>query len=350
MSAAVSARSVEHANERASERSGRALIEATRRFAVEDRARSWRELGISLGLLLLATAGAALVRPWPARVPFTVVSGLLLVRMFILFHDFMHGAILRGSRVAGAIFRAYGISVMTPPNVWRQTHNYHHAHTAKLVGSHIGSYPMVTPAIWAMMSPRQRLAYRAARNPLTMALGYVTIFFVGMCVAPFFREPRKNWDSGVALVLNVAMTVLLVRFFGWSTFFFVYGGPLMIATALGAYLFYAQHNFPDVKVQPREKWSFTHAALESSSYMETGPVMRFFTGNIGYHHVHHLNPSIPFYRLPEAMAAIPELQHPGRTSLRLRDVVACFRLKIWDPSSAHMIGYDRIEPGAPPPS
>ena len=326
-----------------SQRSGRALIDATRVFAAEDRARSWRELALTLGLLVLSTIAAAMLHPGLARAPFTVISGLLLVRMFILFHDFMHGAILRGSRIAAAIFRIYGISVMTPPNVWRETHNYHHAHTAKLVGSHIGSYPMVTPAIWAMMSARQRLAYRAARNPLTIALGYFTIFFVGMCVTPFARAPRKHWDSGAALVMNVAMTALIVRFFGWSMFFFAYGGPLVIATALGAYLFYAQHNFPDVKVEPRETWSYTRAALESSSYMETGPVMRFFTGNIGYHHVHHLNPSIPFYRLPEAMDAIPELQHPGRTSLGWHDVVACLRLKIWDPASAHMTGYDATE-------
>jgi omega-6 fatty acid desaturase (delta-12 desaturase) len=92
-------------------------------------------------------------------------------------------------------------------------------------------------------------------------------------------------------------------------------------------------------VQPREQWSYTRAALESSSYMEMGAVMNFFTGNIGYHHVHHLNPAIPFYRLPEAMAALPALQSPGRTSLRLHDVVTCLRLKLWDPSSGHMVGY-----------
>ena len=122
-------------------------------------------------------------------------------------------------------------------------------------------------------------------------------------------------------------------------FLFAFALPLMIACTLGAYLFYAQHNFPNMHVQPRESWSYARAALESSSYMEMGPVMRFFTGNIGYHHVHHLNPVIPFYRLPEAMAAIPELQSPGRTSLRPRDIAVCLRLKLWDPETDHMVGY-----------
>ena len=92
-------------------------------------------------------------------------------------------------------------------------------------------------------------------------------------------------------------------------------------------------------MQPRESWSYTRAALESSSYMEMGRVMRFFTGNIGYHHVHHLNPLIPFYRLPEAMDAIPELHDPPKTSLRPSDVLACFRLKLWDPDKGRMVGY-----------
>jgi omega-6 fatty acid desaturase (delta-12 desaturase) len=92
-------------------------------------------------------------------------------------------------------------------------------------------------------------------------------------------------------------------------------------------------------LQPREKWTYERAALESSSFMEMGPVMNWFTGNIGYHHVHHLNPGIPFYRLPEAMAAIPALQRPGKTSLRPADIAACFKLKLWDPEAGKMVGY-----------
>ena len=91
---------------------------------------------------------------------------------------------------------------------------------------------------------------------------------------------------------------------------------------------------------PREDWTFVRASLESSSYMKLGPVMNYFTGNIGYHHVHHLNHRIPFYRLPEAMAGIPELHDPrGVTSLSPRDITACFKLKLWDPEAGHMVGY-----------
>jgi omega-6 fatty acid desaturase (delta-12 desaturase) len=234
---------------------------------------------------------------------------------------------------------AFGTLVLTPPSVWRSTHNYHHAHTAKIVGSHIGSYAMLTVDLWRRATPTQRLAYRATRHPLTMALGYATIFLYGMCLAPFLRDRRKHRDGLVALVAHVAVSVLAwwaLGPVGWALVVIV---PLGVACALGSYLFYAQHNFPGIVVQPRESWSYATAALASSSYMEMGPVMAFFTGNIGYHHVHHLNPGIPFYRLPEAMAALPALQHPTRTSLWPRDVAACLALKLWDPARGRMVDY-----------
>ena len=190
------------------------------------------------------------------------------------------------------------------------------------------------------MTPTQRLVYKIYRHPLTIFFAYFTVFSYGMCVSSFLRNPRKNWDSILAVVVNVAASVLLVVFAGWQMFVFAYFLPLFVATMAGAYLFYAQHDFPEMHVQPRESWEYTRAALESSSYMKAGPIVHWLTGNIGYHHVHHLNPGIPFYRLPEAMAAIPELQSPkGTTSLHPRDIAACFRAKLWDAEQNKMVGY-----------
>jgi omega-6 fatty acid desaturase (delta-12 desaturase) len=110
--------------------------------------------------------------------------------------------------------------------------------------------------------------------------------------------------------------------------------------AFGAYLFYAQHNFPAVELRDEAEWSYVHAALHSSSFIRMGRLMRWFTGNIGYHHVHHLNARIPFYRLPEAMAGIAELQSPRDTSLALRDVAACLRLKLWDRDQNRLVPFE----------
>jgi omega-6 fatty acid desaturase (delta-12 desaturase) len=322
-------------------RSGRELIEATRPFVPESLLRGWWYLLSTTTLLLGCIALAWQPIFWPLRALFGLLAGLLCVREFILYHDYLHGALLRGSKLARVFLYPYAMFVMTPPNVWRETHNYHHAHTAQLVGSHIGSFATMTTQQWAEATPRERLYYRVVRHPLTVVFAYFTVFMFGMGLMSFLRSPRKRWDSLLALLFNWGMTAFILWKFDLATFAFGYFLPAFVATASGAYLFYAQHNFADLRIQRREQWCYDVAALQSSSYMETGPLMGWFTGNIGYHHVHHLNPTIPFYRLPEAMAGLSELQTPGKTRLCLREIADNFRLKLWDCQEGRMVGYPR---------
>jgi omega-6 fatty acid desaturase (delta-12 desaturase) len=269
------------------------------------------------------------------------VLGLTLVRGFVLFHDYEHGAILRGQAWAKPVYDAFGLLVLTPPKVWRDTHNYHHAHNAKLVGSHIGSYPTLSVAIWNKLSPSDRRAYALARNGFTILFAYLTVFLIGMCVSPLRRDARRNRSAWAALGLHVVLAALAFALGGAEGLLLGFLFPLNVAFVTGAYLFYAQHNFEGVKLRGRHEWEFTRAALEASSYMPMGPAMRWFTAEIGYHHVHHLNSRIPFYRLAEAMDAIPELQHPGVTRLRPRDVWACLGLKLWDAEAQQMVPFPR---------
>ncbi len=320
-------------------RDGKTLVEATRPFVEENVAASWAHLGVAVTVLGLLIASSALAPYWPFRAIASVLAGLVIVRLFIIYHDFFHGALLRNSRAAKLILSIYGILVLAPPRVWKETHNYHHAHTAQIIGSHIGSFPVVTVEMWKKMSARDRLKYRVVRHPLTILLGYVPIFMIGMCVNSLRKSVTKYWDSAVALALNWALTAGLIWRFGFIDAFLSYLLPLMVATAVGGYLFYAQHNFPSMQLRPRQNWTFAAAALESSSYMPMGRFWRWMTGNIGYHHVHHLNSQIPFYRLPETMAAVPELQSPGITSLAPKDISDCLRLKLWDASRQQMVGY-----------
>jgi omega-6 fatty acid desaturase (delta-12 desaturase) len=323
------------------QRSEQEILKASNVFAREDLGRSWFHVLSTFAFLLgcQVIAAQASLPGW-VRFAFSVVAGLLTVRAFILYHDFKHGSILRGSKVGKFLMDGFGIYVLTPSKVWTQTHNYHHAHTAKIVGSHVGSYMMLTPAMWQAATPRQRFMYRLSRHPLTMAFGYLTVFIYGFCLAAFVRNPRKNPDSLVAILVQIALVVGLWFYFGFAVAFLSLLLPQVIAHALGAYLFYAQHNFPDAHVQPRESWTFVRASLESSSFIKLGPVMNYFTGNIGYHHVHHLNYRIPFYRLPEAMEAIPELRDPqGVTTLAWKDIAACFQQKLWDPEQNRMVPF-----------
>lgn len=325
-------------------REGNALIVASRPFAQENLSRTAWETFTTFTVLAVTLAGAATtLLPLFVRVLFSLLAGLTIVRVFILYHDTLHGAIYRGhslfARVMRGVMWLYGLYVLAPPSVWRATHNYHHANTAKLVGSHIGSYPTLTVEMYRRATPWQKFTYRLVRHPITMVLGYVTVFLWGMCFGPFLRDRRRHWDAAPAVLAHVALSAAVIMNFGVSMWLLTIVLPLAIACAIGSYLFYAQHNFPGIVIQPRDKWSYTRAALESSSMMEMGPVLRWFTGQIGYHHVHHLNPGIPFYRLAEAMEAIPELQNPHKTSLHPKDIWACLRLGLWDVRQKKMITF-----------
>ncbi|MFT3768993.1 MAG: fatty acid desaturase [Minicystis sp.] len=319
--------------------SGNEIIAVTRPFASENRAKSLYHVFSTFAVLAGLTAAAALAPYLPLRILASVLEGLVIVRAFILAHDFQHGALLRKSTLGSVIFSVYGVLVLTPPRIWRESHNYHHAHTAKIVGAQIGSFPVMTVEMWKRAPRNKRIAYAVARHPLNILFGYVTIFFLGMCVGSFLKDPKKYWDSAVAVVVHLALVSTITYFFGPAMALLVLVLPLMVACAVGSYLFYAQHNFPGIHMQPRQTWSFARAALESSSYMAMGPIMSWFTGEIALHHVHHLNAAIPFYRLREAMAAIPELQIQPATSLRPRDIAACLRLKLWDPATGQMVGF-----------
>lgn len=311
-------------------RSEKELMIASRAFTEENRGKSWFVTLSSLALLASLTAGALLAPWWPLRLAFSLVSGLTIVRVFCLFHDFQHGAILRQSKLAEAIFWFFGASITSPASVWKETHDFHHANTSKLVGSHIGSYPIVTANMWKAMNPKQRFAYKAVRSPLNVFLAVFTIFGLGMCVSPVLRAPKKHWSGLFSLVLVYGTGAALTYFGHFDFFLFGWLIPMWLAAMAGAYLFYAQHTFEDAKLLDRSEWSYTKAATQMSSYMVMGPVMNFFTANIGYHHVHHLNAAIPFYRLPEAMASIPELHNPGKTSLAPSEIAKCFSMKVYD--------------------
>jgi omega-6 fatty acid desaturase (delta-12 desaturase) len=164
-----------------------------------------------------------------------------------------------------------------------------------------------------------------------------------MCLYPFFKKPREHYDCLIAFVAHLVIAVAIVSLFGWVGLLLTLLIPYFIADAVGTYLFYAQHNFPSVSFNDNAGWTYEKAAMESSSFMKTGPIWAWFTANIGYHHIHHLNARIPFYRLPEAVNAIPELKNPKATSLHPMDIIRCLRLKVWDVESQQMVGVGNIK-------
>jgi omega-6 fatty acid desaturase (delta-12 desaturase) len=320
-------------------RVGRELLKATKPFAVESVAKSWWHVGSTFTLLVAALIGAGLAPWWPVRLLLSLCAALLLVRAFITYHDYMHRAILHDSRVARWLFRVYAAFALTPPRSWSKSHNYHHGHVGKISAASVGAFPVITTQMWRDASPWERLQYRIQRHPLVVLFGYITIFGYSICLEPLLRNPARHWDSALALLVHVTLITLLWVFGGFGMVFFVMLLPMVIASALGSYLFFAQHSFKRMHIISPEAWTFYRAALESSSYMRLNKIMQWFTGNIGYHHIHHLNVRIPFYRLPEAMAAIPELQSPVTTTLMPWDIINCFKSSLWDEDQQRMVSY-----------
>lgn len=326
-----------HGSADAPPRSGAELIKASQRFQGENRWTSWRLL---FETLVVLTTGLWLVFHfdwWAMQALAGLLVGLVQVRLFIFYHDTLHGAIFAKDPLAQVLMSLVGIYLLTIRSVWKETHDHHHQNNGRQFGSMIGTYPVLTVAMAARLSPAAGHRYRIARHGLTMVAGCVTVMLGGMVCSAFIRQPRRHWGAVVTVFLHVLVFMALTWHWGWATALCAQVVPSVLSMALGSYLFYAQHNFPSLKLPRRDEWTYTSAALESSSMFDMGPMMHWFTGSIGYHHVHHLNHRIPFYRLRETMEAMPELQNPGRTSWRWRDIRACLDLHLWDPRQGRML-------------
>jgi len=314
------------------------LHASTKAYARDYSWKSWWCILSTAFFLASAVTGTFPVFPMALRVACSGLAGLLIVRLFVIYHDHQHRAILPRSLVAAILMRVIGICLICPSAVWRRTHDYHHTHNCKLRSANIGSFPIMTREQYRQTGPGERFLYLFMRHPLTIAFGYITVFLFGMVILPFFDSPRKNMDSVPAFLLHAATAVWLTIYFGWAVMVLTMLLPFLIAGAVGSYLFYAQHNFPGVILKDKEGWTYEGAALESSSYLKTNALMAWFTGNIGYHHIHHLNHRVPFYRLPEVYRDIPELRQARTTSLHPFEIFRCLRLKVWCVQTQRMVG------------
>lgn len=320
-------------------REPRELLIASRQFASEHCWKSWWSLSSTLAVLAALIAVSCSELHLVVRVACSIASSFVFVRLFVIYHDYQHGAILRDSWLAKWLMAAYGWVTLNPPSVWNRSHEHHHRHNSKTYGASIGSFPIMTTHAYSQASVREKWEYAAARHPFTILFGYFTVFLWGMTIRPFLQSPSKHLDAVGSVIVHVLLIAWLAAR-GLDVVLLGMLGPLFVASFIGAYLFYAQHNFPSAKLRPRSDWSHVDAALHSSSFIPMSRVMNWLTGNIGFHHVHHLNARIPFYRLPEAMTALEELQSPGRTTLGLADIRACLRLKLWSPEADRLVGFD----------
>lgn len=317
---------------------GKQLILATKPFAKEDRTKSWILTLSTLFILIALLFGTVYNFHWTLKLLCSILAGLVIVRMFVIYHDHQHKAILDRSPLANFIFTIFGFYVLAPTGIWSASHDYHHKNNSKLFSASIGSYPIYTKQKFDKLSKGEQRHYLFIRHPLTILFGYFFTFMYGMCIKSMINRFSKNVDSLVALILHISYQVAVFYFLGWQTWILLCAIPHFISGAMGSYLFYAQHNFPAVTFVGNEEWTYEGAALDSSSFMKLSPFMHWVTANIGYHHIHHMNSRIPFYRLPEVWEGIPEMRTAKTTSLNPKDIAACLNLKVWDFEKQKMVG------------
>ena len=322
---------------------GKQLILATQKYAHEDRIKSWLHLWVTLALFAILYPLIILPSPLYLKIICSILAGLNSVRLFVIYHDYLHKAILQKSLLSNIIFTLFGLYILAPRSIWRRSHDYHHKHNCKLYSSSIGSFPIVTKERFLAASKGERRVYLFIRHPLTIALGYIFAFMYGMCIGSFMSNKEKHWDSILSLAFHYSIAFAVYYFFGWQSFILAFLLPAFISGAIGAYLFYAQHNFPGVTFSEKDGWTYSDAALLSSSYMKMSPFMQWFTANIGFHHIHHMNARIPFYKLPIVYREMQEFQQPKVTSFNPIEIWRCLNLKVWDAKKQRMISLQEIK-------
>jgi omega-6 fatty acid desaturase (delta-12 desaturase) len=261
-----------------------------------------------------------------------------LVRTFVVFHDCAHGSLLPSKRANRWVGRFAGMLVLSPFERWRHDHAIHHATSGDLERRGVGDIITLTVAEYHARDSRGRLGYRLIRNPVVMfGLGPVIAMVVGPRIATRSQRPRlRNSVLGLDVVL-VAVVAGLCWMIGWQAFLLVWAPPALLAGSIGIWLFYVQHQFEDAYWQPADDWDYAEAALRGSSYLKLPKVMQFFTGNIGLHHVHHLNARIPNYNLQRAHDENPIFQQVP--TLTLRDALQTVRLKLWDADRGKLVTF-----------
>jgi omega-6 fatty acid desaturase (delta-12 desaturase) len=274
-----------------------------------------------------------------------IPTAACLVRTFIVFHDCSHGSLLPSRRANAYLGAILGMLLLSPFRRWRHDHAVHHASSGDLERRGVGDVLTLTVAEYQARTPRGQRAYRMIRHPLVMfGLGPVIAMMVGpRIVAKGARRRMRNSVLGLDLAL-ATIVGLLCWLIGWQAFLLVWGPPALLAGSVGIWLFYVQHQFEEAYWQDAEGWSYADAALRGSSYLKLPQPLQFFTGNIGLHHVHHLNARIPNYNLQRAHDENPVF-HDVPT-LSLRDGLRAVKLKLWDEERGRMVTFAQARTSA----
>jgi len=278
---------------------------------------------------------------WWVVGPLAVVAGALLVRVFIIFHDCGHGSFFRSRRANLVTGFVTGMLTFTPFHHWRWEHSLHHATSGNLDKRGTGDVWTMTVEEYLAATRWKRFAYRLARNPVVLFGIAPVVLFVGRQRFPAptasRRERRSVWWMNLALL---GMVIVLGRVYGVVPYVIIQLTIMTVAGAAGVWLFYVQHQFEDAYWARREDWDYAAAALHGSSYYQLPPALQWLSGNIGFHHIHHLSARIPNYHLARCHRSHPLFQQVKPVTLR--GSLRSLRFRLWDEQRRRLVGFGAI--------
>jgi acyl-lipid omega-6 desaturase (Delta-12 desaturase) len=275
-----------------------------------------------------------------ATIPLMVLASGFLVRLFLIQHDCGHGAFFASRRANDWVGRLLGVLTLTPYAHWRRTHAVHHATHGNLDRRGVGDVDTLTVSEYRARPRWARWRYRLYRNPIVMfGIGPAYVFVLANRIpAGFMRAGWQPWISTMGTNLAICLAaVLLAQAIGFRALLGVHGPIVLLAGTAGVWLFYVQHQFERSHWIRGAGWTAREAALLGSSHYALPGVLRWFTANIGVHHVHHLSSGIPFYRMPDVLDAHPSLVPMNR--LTLGKSFACAALALWDERSGCLVRF-----------
>ncbi|SME88238.1 fatty acid desaturase [Desulfovibrio gilichinskyi] len=287
------------------------------------------------GLLIYLLKNAA---PFFVIFPLIILAALFLVRIFIIFHDCTHGSFFASRRANTILGYVSGFLTFTPFTYWQHNHLVHHGTYANLDKRGVGDLWTLTVKEYRELAPAQRLAYRLYRNP---------IIFLGIGPGYTFLITQRflhKWEgiherlsamvTNVAIVMIVAIASLTI---GIKSYLMIQIPIMLIAGAVGVWLFYIQHQFEGVYWAHQDEWDPAMAAMNGSSYYKLPKVFQWFTCSIGLHHVHHVLPRIPNYRLQECYDSSPEMQKVQ--ALSFFKSLKSLKLNLWDENQQKLVSF-----------
>ncbi len=278
---------------------------------------------------------------WWLTAPLAVLAGGLLVRVFIIFHDCGHGSFF-ASRFANDFWGCVtGLLTFTPYYHWRGEHAIHHGATGDLDRRGIGDVWTMTVQEYLDASRWKKFSYRLARNPVVLfVIAPVVLFLVLQRFPRAGAKPHERhcvwWMNGAIALMVVGMCML----YGVGTYLLIQAAVMMVAGASGVWLFYLQHQFEDAYWERTENWDYNDAAMRGSSFYKLPRVLQWFSGNIGFHHIHHLSPRIPNYNLEPCHHSDPMFQEVK--PMTLFGSLRSMGLRLWDESSKKLIGWRQL--------